>query len=255
MGLPALAALAVGPSLVLIHFLWSRDRYREPAGNVLRYLLLGALSVAPAALVESALHVPILGGLEAGVEALPTAVWAFLGVAFVEEGLKYAVLWLRARRDGHLDEPFDWLVYAVAVSLGFATLENVFYVLEGGAAVAIGRAFTAVPSHALDGTMMGWRLARAHVRTGAAATRERALALLEPVVWHGAYDYLLMLAAGAEEGRASLLGFGWIVLVIAQWVVCARRLRTMCREQHVPAPPLLGPIATLERVLHRDRAP
>ncbi|MCY2959521.1 MAG: PrsW family glutamic-type intramembrane protease [Planctomycetota bacterium] len=251
MGLPALAALAIGPSLLLIHYVWSRDRYREPPGNLVVYFVLGALSVVPAALLESALHVPILGGIAEGVEALPTAVWAFLGVALVEEAFKYGALWLRVRKDPHLDEPFDWLVYAVAISLGFAALENVFYVLEGGAAVAIARALTAVPSHALDGTMMGWHLARAHGRTGAEATRHRVLALLEPVAWHGAYDYLLMLSAEAGEDRAPVLRFGWLVLVIAQWVVCVGRLRTMCREQHVPTPPILMPAEVAGRLWRR----
>ncbi len=120
MGFPALAALALGPGLVLVHFLWSRDRYREPPGNVALYLGLGVATVIPAALLESALHEPILRGLEAGLEVVPTLIWAFLGVALVEEALKYGALWLRARRDRHLDEPFDWIVYAVAVSLGFA---------------------------------------------------------------------------------------------------------------------------------------
>lgn len=252
MGVPALVALAVGPGLVLIHLLWSRDRYREPAGNVAWYLVLGALSVVPAAFLENALHVPILGAVDAGVEAVPTAVWAFLGVACVEEGLKYGLLWLRARRDRHLDEPFDWLVYSVAIALGFATLENLLYVLQGGAGVGVARALTAVPSHALDGTVMGWRLARAHGRAGPAAVRERALAFLEPAAWHGAYDYLLMLAGEADAGRASALGFAWLVLVVAQWTVCAARLRRMCRDQHVPAPPVLLPLRLADRVLHRD---
>lgn len=234
---------------MLIHFVWSRDRRREPIGNLATYLLLGVLAVVPAALLESALSGPILGGTFAGVEAVPTFVWAFAGVALVEEAFKYAALRLRAARDRHLDEPFDWIVYAVAVSLGFATLENVLYVVEGGAGVAIARAFTAVPSHALDGTMMGWRLARAHGRRGAAALRERALALVEPVAWHGAYDWLLMLSSEAEANEARALGWAWLALVVAQWTVCARRLRATCREQHVPTPPLLAPIAVARRVL------
>lgn len=252
MGFPALAALALGPGLVLIHLLWSRDRYREPAKNVALYLGLGVATVVPAAFVESALHEPILLGLEAGMEAVPTAVWAFACVALVEEGFKYAALRLRARRDRHLDEPFDWIVYAVAVSLGFATLENVFYVFEGGAGVALARAVTAVPSHALDGTMMGWRMARAHGKTGAAATRQRVLALVEPTLWHGAYDYLLMISAKAEATTSSGLMCVWVVLVLAQWTVCVSRLRRMCREQHVPTPPVAMPVELVQRMWRRS---
>jgi len=251
MGIPALAALALGPGLVLIHFLWSRDRYREPARNVAFYLGLGVATVLPAALLESALHEPILLGLEPGMEAVPTAIWAFLGVALVEEGLKYGALRWRARRDRHLDEPFDWIVYAVAVSLGFAALENVFYVFEGGAGVALARAVTAVPSHALDGTMMGWRMARVHGATGGAATRQRILALLEPVAWHGAYDYLLMISAEAEATTSKGLMFVWVVVVLAQWTVCVSRVRRMCREQHVPSPPVLFPVELAAKMWRR----
>jgi len=251
MGFPVLAALALGPGLVLIHFLWSRDRYREPARNVALYLLLGVATVVPAALIESALHDPILRGVQAGIEAVPTAIWAFLGVALVEEGLKYAALRFRARSDRHLDEPFDWIVYAVAVSLGFATLENVFYVLEGGAGVALARAVTAVPSHALDGTMMGWRMARAHGRTGVAATRQRVLALVEPTLWHGAYDYLLMVSAQSDATTSTGLMMLWVFVVLAQWSVCVSRLRRMCREQHVPTPPVIFPVDMVRRMWRR----
>lgn len=236
---------------MLVHVLWSRDRYREPLGNVAAYLAIGALCVFPAAWIESLLAGPILGGIVEGVEPWRTAVWAFVGVALVEEASKLGVLGLRARRDRRLDEPFDWIVYAVAVSLGFATLENVFYVMDGGPSVAIARAFTAVPSHALDGTLMGWRLARAAQRTGAAATRERLLSLLEPAAWHGAYDYLLMMSAEAEATTSTVLIWGWIALVVGQWTVCAKRVRAMCRAQHLPVPPVFAPAEIAARAMRR----
>jgi hypothetical protein len=72
--------------------------------------------------------------------------WVLFGIAWVEEGSKRMLLLARGRRDRHIDEPFDWIVYAVAVALGFATVENLVYVLERGAGVGLLRAFTAVPS-------------------------------------------------------------------------------------------------------------
>lgn len=251
MGVPALAALAVGPGLLLVHVVWSRDRWREPLGNLLLYVVLGAVCLFPVAFVESALRAPILSGVVEGVEAVPTAIWAFLAIAAIEEGAKYGVLRLRAARDRHLDEPFDWIVYAVAVSLGFATLENLFYVFEGGLSVGVIRAVSAVPSHALDGTIMGWRMARAHRLRGPAALREQVLAFVEPCLWHGAYDYLLMVSAEAESSTGSGLLVGWFALMVAQWIVCVRRVRTLCREQHVPTPPVVLPVELAERLMRR----
>ncbi len=248
---PALAALAVGPGLILVHLVWSRDRWREPIGNLLVYVVLGAVCLFPVAFLESALRAPVLSGVVEGVEALPTVVWAFLAIALLEESGKYVVLRLRAARDRHLDEPFDWIVYAVAVSLGFATLENLFYVFEGGLSVGVIRAVSAVPSHALDGTLMGWRLARAHRLRGPAALRERVLALVEPSLWHGAYDWLLMVAAEAQESTGTGLLVAWFLLMVVQWIVCVRRVRKLCREQHVPTPPVALPVELVERLIHR----
>lgn len=82
---PALAALAIGPGLLLVHLVWSRDRWREPIGNLLVYVALGAVCLFPAAFVESALREPVLSGIVEDVEALNTAVCAFPAVALVEE--------------------------------------------------------------------------------------------------------------------------------------------------------------------------
>jgi RsiW-degrading membrane proteinase PrsW (M82 family) len=247
---PALAALAVGPGLLLIHLVWFRDRWREPIGNMLVYVGLGAAILFPVAFLEAALREPVLAGLVEGVEAVPTLVWTFLVIALLEESGKYFVLRLRAARDRHVDEPYDWIVYAVAVSLGFATLENLFYVFEGGLSVGVIRAVSAVPSHALDGTIMGWRLARASQLRGPAALRQRMLALVEPTLWHGAYDWLLMVAAEARDSTGTGLLVIWFALLGTQWIVSVRRLRKLCREQHVPAPPIAMPVEIAERLIH-----
>ncbi len=107
-GLSALAAVAVGPSLALIHCLWSRERYREPPGNIARNLLVGGLVMILAAVLESGLEHPILRGEGAGRDVWRTPAWAFLVVALVEEIAKYCALRWRSRRDQHLDESFDW---------------------------------------------------------------------------------------------------------------------------------------------------
>jgi len=239
-GPAAYVALSFGPALILVHAVWSRDRRREPVGNLSVYLLVGALSVLPAALVEYLLHPLIPDRGSPPVLLLASAISAFLGIGPVEEGCKLLALRERARRDPHLDEPFDWLVYAVAVSLGFATVENCGYVALGGLSVGLMRAFTAVPGHALHGTLMGWRLARAEGRPGGAGARERRLAWIEPSLWHAAYDFpLLALPAAGGGDAATLLVLSWAGIFGAEWVVCARRLRRMCADQHLPPPPLL----------------
>ena len=238
MGILWLGALAVGPGLCLTHVVWARDREREPLGNLLLYLLLGGLSVIPVLLVG----IPLEALLDARNDGLPLWLlpfWVLFGVALVEEGSKRLLLLARARKDRHIDEPFDWLVYAVAVALGFATIENLVYVLDRGAGVGLWRAITAVPAHALDGTMMGWRLARAARLQGDEARRERRLALWEPTFWHAAYDLPLFAMQDSGPGRSFLL-LVWGVVLLCQWRICVARVRQMIREQRHAAPPLLA---------------
>ncbi|MGQ9701154.1 MAG: PrsW family glutamic-type intramembrane protease [bacterium] len=46
------------------------------------------------------------------------------------------------------DEVMDGIVYCVASSLGFATVENIIYVLDRGAGTGILRAFLSVSGYA-----------------------------------------------------------------------------------------------------------
>ena len=53
---------------------------------------------------------------------------SFLTAAPVEEGLKLSVLYYFVYKMKDFNEPIDGIVYVVTVSLGFATLENFYYV-------------------------------------------------------------------------------------------------------------------------------
>ena len=64
-------------------------------------------------------------------------------------------------RNRAFDEPMDGIVYGVVASLGFATLENILFVFNGGMSVAVSRAFTAVPLHAFVGAIMGYYVGQA----------------------------------------------------------------------------------------------
>ena len=249
-----LGALAVGPGLCLTHVVWARDREREPLRNLLVYLLLGGVSVVPAVVLGAPVSF-LLRPEGSALRVLLLPVWVLFGVALVEEGSKRMLLFARARTDRHIDEPFDWLVYAVAVALGFATIENLLYVFQHGAGVGLVRAFTAVPAHALDGTMMGWRLARAARLEGSAARRERRLSLWEPAAWHAAYDLPLFALEGVEKsGLVPFFLLLWALVMLFQWRICVRRIGALVREQRHASPPLLALDELARKLRERKRA-
>src|SRR5215831_5597124 len=191
-------AIVVGtaPSLFLLSFFYLKDRYeREPLRHILVAFALGAYAMIAAHGMATALADRIsaewlaLGGEPARLFD------AFVLSGLVEECAKWVVVMAAVYHWDEFDEPLDGVVYGVAVSLGFATVENILYLVGRGLGVAWGRALFAVPAHALFGGTMGYYAGRAKF-DGAAARigavrRDHLLCLLLPVAFHGTYNYAL----------------------------------------------------------------
>lgn len=226
--IPFLAVSAVVPSLLLMWFFHARDVFREPPKVLWTTFFLGVLTIPGVLLVV--LPFESLVGLDQIREPYTQGFsTAFLHAAVPEECFKFLVVYLYARRNPAFDEPADGVVYGVAASLGFATLENVLYVFGGGVGTAVMRAFTAVPAHAFFGAIMGYFVGQAHFRP-----QERgkllAGALFWPILMHGLYDApLLTLQAMGEATSAVaplLLGFLVVFVWTAVWALrLAGRLR------------------------------
>lgn len=115
---------------------------------------------------------------------------AFILVAPTEEILKFLVVKFSIYKNVEFDEVMDGIVYCVASSLGFATIENIFYVFEYGAGTGILRAFLSVPGHAFFGALMGYYIGRAKFDK----PNERkliTLGILFAILMHGIFDFLL----------------------------------------------------------------
>ncbi len=226
MALAIAIILAVLPSALILRYFLKRDAFPEPRGAVIKTFLWGIASIIPAVIlaVMLILIVPSVSAGDTTGAFARAAVIAFFGAAIPEELFKFAVLFLYCRRLNDFDEPMDGIVYGVTASLGFATLENVLYVLDGGIGVAIARGLTAVPGHALFGAIMGYYFGLAHFVPG-----RRHLywaAFLLPVLLHGLYNTPLM----AMESDVSALWALLSLLVLAIGIVTARRLHRRLRD-------------------------
>ncbi len=204
-------AVAVGPPVLLAWLVWSRELHPEPrrvVGAAFGFGALSALPVGPAAVVALALF----GGL-----THPVAVGlglGFLGGAAPEEVGKFTVLVLYCVPHREFDEPVDGLVYGVVVALGFATLENIFYVLGAGWQVGVFRAFTSIPLHAALGAIMGAYVGRARFDPARGrlplAVGPTLKGLGAAILLHGLYDsplftlLVLLRARGAAEDAGAV---------------------------------------------------
>ena len=112
-------------------------------------------------------------------------------MALVEEFSKYIIVRFYAQKKNEFNEPFDGIVYAVMVSMGFAALENILYTYQYGFGVGVTRAFTAVPAHATFGIIMGYFMGKAKFSNN--SIKLNLLGLLFATLFHGSYDFFLFI--------------------------------------------------------------
>lgn len=181
--------LALAPVVMILFYVYFRDKYeKEPVGLLIKAIIAGAVIVVPVIFLER-----IIGYFNPGIPgSVLNGFWnAFLVAGFSEELFKFIALYLLIWKNPNFNEKFDGIVYAVFVSLGFAAIENIMFVLGGGHDVAISRAWTAVPAHAIFGIVMGYYFGIAHMYP---ELRKSYLwkAILIPILIHGIYDFILM---------------------------------------------------------------
>ncbi len=180
-----LLLLAIAPGLILVYRYYAKDVYqKEPWAIVWKSFFWGAATVIPAGFLETSIEIPNKDSFWGMV------IENFLIVALTEELCKFAVIRGYAYRDRHFDEMMDGIVYGVAVAAGFATFENIFYVLEHGFGVGVVRAILSVPSHIFEGAIIGYSLAKARFQQTSLIFGS-IKALLIVVLAHGFFDFIL----------------------------------------------------------------
>lgn len=205
-----LTLLAVIPSVFLLIKVYQADKVeKEPAPLLFKLFIKGLESAFFAAVVEALLinfglnTLVRLGLIEGEGSFLYHAIEAFLIVAVAEEGFKYYFLKQTTWNHPAFDYRFDAVVYAVFVSLGFATIENILYVwgsqIESGTGLQLSvyRGVLSVPAHCVFAVAMGIHYGAAKYAQGHEQfdLEEAGLrkAFLVPVLMHGFFDFALMM--------------------------------------------------------------
>lgn len=206
-----LVIAATTPILIVIIYIYLKDKYEKESKRILLYtFLLGAvLSIVITTLLY--LFFDLFLPLPDDHSIWQQFVKAFFVVALIEEFSKYVVVRYFNQPMKGFNEPFDGIIYAVMVSMGFAAVENLFYVLEGGMEVALLRAVTAIPAHAMFAVMMGYFMGKAKFSNNKAKFNLIGLSLA--IFFHGAYDFFLFLnfIPGISSGAFISLFLGIIL--------------------------------------------
>lgn len=184
----SILSAALAPGLSLLTYLYLRDKYEaEPIHMVLKVFLIGIFLVIPIMVLQRGIEI-WLGQSDFTM--------AFVQSAGVEEFMKWFVLFHLLYNHTEFDEPYDGILYAGALSLGFATTENLLYsiFMPADFGAMLMRALLPVSGHMLFGVIMGYYLGRAKF----SPTKKKrnfylVLSVTVPIVLHGLYDWIIVM--------------------------------------------------------------
>lgn len=208
--------ISIAPILIIAMYIYVRDKYeKEPILSLLKALLTGVIITLPIVFIQK-----LLIEMGPAQDGMCAAVYNGFAVAsFTEEGFKYLAFLFFFWNSRDFNEKFDGIVYAVFISLGFAAVENMLYVYKSGYQVGIIRAVTAVPAHALFGTVMGYHFSYAKFYRER-RKKQLLLAFLIPFMWHGLYDFLVL-------GKKEILIIVFIPVVIWFWINGLKKMKEL----------------------------
>ena len=217
-----LLLLAIAPGIAISFYIYLKDKFnREPAKYLIVCFLFGILCAIPAVIIEelgTSFSEQYLQG------TMPVAAYvmlqAFVVVAFTEEGCKFFVLKKYAFPKPQFDEPFDGIIYSVMISMGFATIENIGYVLQNGVGTGVIRMLISVPAHASFAVIMGYYagLAKFNIEKRSQLFLK---GLLLATLFHGLFDGFLFLS----EDKTVTQNISAILLIhggLVSWYLAIR---------------------------------
>ena len=203
--------ITILPSLLIVAFFVKSDRFPEPTSQIIKIFMFGVFLCIPAFLINTELSY-----IYANTDIDEALISSFLSAAPVEEVLKFTVLYSLVYKMKDFNEPIDGIVYGVTVSLGFATLENIYYVYflsdyfdSTSQSLALLRSFSAIPAHGIFGATMGYFFMKyAFIKK----ENNLALCMIVPILLHGAYNYF---AYNFFIIALLIVIISWIVLIKA----------------------------------------
>lgn len=215
------------PSYLLGKYVYNMDRIeKEPKGLLIKLFIAGIGAILLTLILSdvSKLLFPILESNDTDIKTL--FIYNYFGVGLIEEFSKWIFLLLCTWKNKNFNFLFDGIVYAVFISLGFATVENCLYVFFGGGiSTALLRAVLSVPGHVFFGVFMGYYygLARMNKNLKKSTLFYLIMSFILPVFLHGTFDFCLAVD--------SLMFVAiYAIFVIILYIISFKKIKQMSKN-------------------------
>jgi RsiW-degrading membrane proteinase PrsW (M82 family) len=207
-------AFVVAGSLFWLQYFDLKDALQpEPRRRLMQAFGLGVLAVGIAWAGYAAVAA---AGFPSSPPSEPgaTVLYCLLVVGPVEEGAKFLVARAVCFRWKEFDERIDGLVYAAAVALGFAAVENFLFLRALPWQTGLVRALVSPLTHSLFAAVWGFGTSHALLAAKTPVSRFlwQALPLVAAMALHGAYD-IAVLVDGAAPAAAVVVTLLWAFVI------------------------------------------
>jgi len=187
------------PSLIWLNFYLRRDVGPEPKLMILKIFCYGMLATIPAIFLETAIF-----GEFSKLNFSSSVIFIlniFLGVALVEESLKFLAVKFGVLKNPEFDEPVDAMIYMITAALGFAAVENVLILLNLKPlseifGVSLFRFLGATFLHTLSSGICGFFIGLSFFNTKGRG-KLVSLGLVLAILLHGFYNFYIMKGEGS----------------------------------------------------------
>lgn len=203
-----LLVLAIAPVATIILWIYLKDKYdKEPVITLSKFFILGILVSALAIYVEE-----LLIKLNTFSKIGYMIYISFIVAGLTEEGLKALILIPNLLREKNFNEKLDGIIYSVFLSLGFATVENIIYILFEDPTsvfqVSIIRAIISIPAHMMFAIIMGYYISKYKFNMSKSKPKiYLIISIIVPILLHGIFDFILMIP------------YRWSIIVFVAYIV------------------------------------
>lgn len=203
-----LLVLAIAPVATIILWIYLKDKYdKEPVITLSKFFILGILVSALAIYVEE-----LLIKLNTFSKIGYMIYISFIVAGLTEEGLKALILIPNLVREKNFNEKLDGIIYSVFLSLGFATVENIIYILFEDPTsvfqVSIIRAIISIPAHMMFAIIMGYYISKYKFNMSKSKPKiYLIISIIVPILLHGIFDFILMIP------------YRWSIIVFIAYIV------------------------------------
>ena len=203
-----LLVLAIAPVATIILWIYLKDKYdKEPVITLSKFFILGILVSVLAIYVEE-----LLIKLNTFSKIGYMIYISFIVAGLTEEGLKALILIPNLLRERNFNEKLDGIIYSVFLSLGFATVENIIYILFEDPTsvfqVSIIRAIISIPAHMMFAIIMGYYISKYKFNSSKSKPKTYLImSIIVPILLHGIFDFILMIP------------YRWSIIVFIAYIV------------------------------------